>query len=48
MMEMKIILAHVLRNFKVTTLDPLDKVNMMLTVTLRCFNTPRLRFSLRT
>ncbi|XP_035224638.1 cytochrome P450 4C1-like [Stegodyphus dumicola] len=48
MMEMKIILAHVLRNFKVTTLDPLDKVNMMMTVTLRCLNTPRLRFSFRT
>ncbi|XP_035205646.1 cytochrome P450 4g1-like [Stegodyphus dumicola] len=48
MMEMKIILAHLLRNFKITTLDPLDKVNMMMTVTLRCLNTPRLRFSFRT
>ncbi|KFM63207.1 Cytochrome P450 4V2, partial [Stegodyphus mimosarum] len=48
MMEMKIILAHVLRNFKVTTLDPLDNVNMMMTVTLRCFHTPRLLFSFRT
>ncbi|XP_035216508.1 cytochrome P450 4V2-like [Stegodyphus dumicola] len=45
MIQMKIILAHVLRNFSVTTLDPLDKINIMMTLTLKCLNPPRLRFS---
>ncbi|KFM61117.1 Cytochrome P450 4V2, partial [Stegodyphus mimosarum] len=48
MVEMKIILSHVVRNFKVTSLDPRDKMNIYMKVTLKSVNPMRLRLSLRT
>ncbi|XP_035211833.1 cytochrome P450 4C1-like isoform X2 [Stegodyphus dumicola] len=46
--EMKIVLAHIIRNFKVTTVDPLDRISVMMSVTLRCLDPLRLRFTSRT
>ncbi|KFM80254.1 Cytochrome P450 4C1, partial [Stegodyphus mimosarum] len=47
MIETKIILSHILRNFKVTSLDPRDEMKVYMKVTLRWSNPLRLRFSLR-
>ncbi|KFM75827.1 Cytochrome P450 4C1, partial [Stegodyphus mimosarum] len=46
--EMKIVLAHIIRNFKVTSLDPIDSLNVMMSVTLRCLDPLLLRFTSRT
>ncbi|XP_035213117.1 cytochrome P450 4g1-like, partial [Stegodyphus dumicola] len=47
MMQMKIVLCHIIRNFKVVSLDPLDKMNVMMTATLRCVNPIRLKITIR-
>ncbi|XP_035213116.1 probable cytochrome P450 4ac3 [Stegodyphus dumicola] len=44
MMEMKVALSHVIRNFRVTAIDPRDKMNVFVMVTLKCLSPIRLRF----
>ncbi|GFT96041.1 cytochrome P450 4V2 [Nephila pilipes] len=47
MMEEKVVLANILRQFHVTSLDPTDKVLITLNLTLKNVNPLRLRFELR-
>ncbi|GFS64027.1 hypothetical protein NPIL_619131, partial [Nephila pilipes] len=47
MMELKVVLANILRKFQVTSLDPKDKVLFTNSMTLRNVKPLRLRFELR-
>ncbi|GFT47200.1 cytochrome P450 4V2 [Nephila pilipes] len=47
MMELKVVLANILRKFHVTSLDPKDKVIFTNSMTLRNVKPLRLRFELR-
>lgn len=47
LMEMKTILVHILRKFKVTSLDPRDKIEIMLGLILKNAEPIRINFELR-